>query len=144
MMSWLKQKLNMVTIGRTKLIIELACNHTHFTWDERLVMQNHYNGINRYRNTSSPTLLGKFLSKHEQTIRRKLKRGLVEHLNSDLTKVKHYSADYAQNNADGKHAAKGPMIKLGSDWSLAQASAELIKKKSYSPYAVIQYYEKYG
>ena len=144
MMSWLKQKHNRVTMGRTKLIIEPACNHTHFTWEERLLLQNHYNGINRYRKTTSPTLLGKLLSKHEQTIRRELKRGMVEHLNSDLTKVKHYSADYAQSDAEAKHSAKGPLIKLGSDWSLAQASAELIKKKRYSPYAVIQYFEKYG
>lgn len=131
-------------MGRKKLIIETTCKHTHFTWEERLLLQYHYNGTNRYAKITSPTLLGKLFSKHEQTIRRELKRGTVEHLDSQLRIVKCYNAEYAQNDATFRHSAKGPSLKLGKDWFLAEACSKLIKEKKYSPYAVIQHFEKNG
>ena len=55
------------------------------------------------------------LSKSERTIRRELKRRLVEHTARDLSKITVYNAEYAQNDANSKNSAKGPPIKLGRD-----------------------------
>jgi len=130
------------SMGRTKLIIETECKHTHFTWEERLVLQYHYNGTNKLKKITSPTLLGTLLSKHSKTIKRELKRGIVEHMKSDLTTIFEYNADYAQNDAISKNNAKGPSIKLGSDWTLVNSISKLIKEDKYSPYAILQHYKK--
>ncbi|NCC64920.1 MAG: hypothetical protein EOM15_09725 [Spirochaetia bacterium] len=66
-------------MGRKKLTIKSVCKHTHFTWGERLTLQYHYTGTNKYQKILSPTLLGRLLSKNERTIRRELKRGMVQH-----------------------------------------------------------------
>ena len=129
-------------MGRSKLIIKTGCKHTHFTWEERLLLQYHYNGTNRYKKNTSPTLLGTLLSKSERTIRREIKRGLVEHTTSELLKIIVYNAEYAQNDADSKNSAKGPEIKLGKDWNLVGKISKLIKEDKYSPYAVLQHFER--
>jgi transposase, IS30 family len=144
MMSLLKQNYNKVAMGRKKLIIDTTCKHTHFTWEERLLLQYHHNGTNRYKKITSPTLLGRLLSKHEQTIRRELKRGMVEHLDSNLCLIMRYNAEYAQTDANAKSSVKGPLDKLGNDWVLAFACKELIKDKNYSPYAVIEHFTAHG
>ena len=120
-------------MGRSKLNIKTKCKHTHFTWEDRLLLQYHHNGTNRYEKIISPTLLGTLLSKSARTIRRELKRGMVEHTASDLTKIIEYNAEYAQNNADSKNSAKGPSIKLGKDWDLVEGVSKLIKEEKYNP-----------
>ena len=129
-------------MGRSKLIIKTKCKHTHFVWGERLLLQYHYNGTNGYEKITSPTLLGTLLSKSERTIRREIKRGLVEHTTSELIKIMVYNADYAQNDADSKNSAKGPEIKLGKDWDLVEEISKLIKEDKYSPYAVIEHFKR--
>ena len=66
-------KVNEGTMGRKKLSIEPVCKHTHFTWGERLTLQYHYAGTNKYQKIRSPTLLGYVFDKSERTIRRELK-----------------------------------------------------------------------
>lgn len=129
-------------MGRSKLIIKTGCKHTHFTWEERLLLEYHYNGTNRYKKITSPTLLGTLLSKSERTIRREINRGNVEHTTSELLKIIEYNAEYAQNDADSKNSAKGPTIKLGKDWNLVNEISKLIKEDKYSPYAVLQHFER--
>ncbi|MCF7939657.1 MAG: hypothetical protein K9L68_13755 [Spirochaetales bacterium] len=136
------QNYKEVPMGRSKLIIQTGCKHTHFTWGERLLLQYHYNGTNRYTKNTSPTLLGTLLSKNEKTIRREIKRGLVEHTTSELLKINEYNAEYAQNDAESKNSAKGPVIKLGKDWNLVHQISKLIRDEKYSPYAVIQHFER--
>ena len=130
------------SMGRLKLIMKTKCKHTHFVWGERLLLQYHYNGTNSYEKITSPTLLGTLLSKSERTIRREIKRGLVEHLTSELIKIMVYSAEYAQNDADLKSSVKGSEIKLGKDWALVKGISKLIKKDHYSPYAVLQHFNR--
>lgn len=137
-----KKNYREVSMGRSKLIIKTRCKYTHFTWGERLLLENHHNGKNRYEKITSPTLLGTLLGKSERTIRREIKRGLVEHTASDLSKIMIYNAEYAQNDAISNNSAKGPAIKLGSDWDLANEISKLIKKDTYSPYAIIQQFER--
>jgi IS30 family transposase len=62
-------------------------------------------------------VLGTILGKNESTIRRELKRGMVEHTKSDLSKAWEYNAEHADLDAKQKGTAKGPQLKLGRDWA---------------------------
>ena len=61
-----------------------------------------------------------------------------------LRRVLEYNAEYAQNDAERQHSAKGPAIKLGADWKLVEGVKKLIKEHHYSPYAIIQHFEHNG
>jgi len=139
-----KQNYREIPMGRSKLIIETGCKHTHFTWGERLLLQYYYSGSNGYKKITSPTGLSTLLSKSERTIRREIKRGMVEHTTSELLQIVTYNAEFAQHDAYSRNSAKGPQIKLGKDWPLVEKVSELIKKAKYSPYAIIQHFEKTG
>ncbi len=132
-------------MGRTKLIIENKNRYRHFSWEQRLELQYYYTGTNKYPKITSPTLLGKLFGKHEHTIRREIKRGMVKH---DLSEIPfqrwEYNAEHAQIDAQSNYSAKGPAIKLGSDWKLVDRIAYLIKECHYSPYAVIMHFNKQG
>jgi IS30 family transposase len=58
--------------------------------------------------------------------------------------ITEYNADYAQNDADSRNSAKGPSIKLGRDWALVNGISKLIKEEQYSPYAVLQHFQRDG
>jgi len=132
-------------MGRKKLSIESVCRNKHFTWGERLALQYHHGGTNNYQKIRSPTLLGRLLGKSERTIRRELKRGMVLHeLGAEPFERWEYNAEYAQNDADRKSGGKGPAIKLGRDWALVQGVCELVRKRRYSPYAIIQHFQSNG
>jgi len=132
-------------MGRRKLSIEPVCKHTHFTWGERLTLQYHATGTNKYQKITSPTLLGRLLGKHERTIRRELKRGMVLHELGDVPFEQwDYNADYAQNDAERRSGGKGPDLKLGKDWALVAQVSRLVKACHYSPYAIIQHFQTTG
>lgn len=132
-------------MGRKKLTIEPVCKHTHFTWGERLTLQYYYTGTNKYQKIRSPTLLGRVLGKHERTIRREIKRGMVLHELGDVPFEKwDYNAEYAQNDAERKSGGKGPDLKLGKDWAFVRQVSRLIKERHYSPYAIIQHFHTTG
>jgi len=112
------------TMGRKKLTMESVCKHTHFTGGERLTLQYHPTGTNRYQKITSPTLLGQVLGKNERTIRRELKRDMVLHeLGDESFERWGYNADYAQNDAGRLSGGKGPDLKLGKDWSMVAADS---------------------
>ena len=79
-----------------------------------------------------------------RTVRRELKEGEVELLNSDLTIRKEYSADKGQQKHDYKATAKGPMLKIGNDYKLVNEIERLIIKEKMSPYAAAQYIKNSG
>ncbi len=140
-----EHKDNEGPMGRNKLTIEPVCKHTHFTWGERLTLQYYYTGTNKYQKIRSPKLLGLVLGKHERTIRREIKRGMVlGELGHEPFERWEYKAEYAQNDADRKNRGKGPDIKLGRDWALVYRVGDLIGDRRYSPYAVIQYFTANG
>ncbi|MCX7028457.1 MAG: IS30 family transposase [Spirochaetes bacterium] len=132
-------------MGRKKLSIQSVCKHTHFTWGERLALQYHYLGASKYQKITSSTLLGTLLGKHERTIRRELKRGMVLHeLGDEPFERWEYNADHAQNDADRKSEGKGPEVKLGRDWALVGQVSEFVRERHYSPYAIIQHFQTKG
>lgn len=90
-------KNNEDSMGRKKLGIEGHAHHSHFTWDERIQMHYYYTGRNGYEKIRSPLLLGRLLGKHEPTIRRELKRGMVVHeWDNPPFERKEYNAEYAR------------------------------------------------
>ncbi len=85
------------------------------------------------------------MNKHPRTIAREIKRGQIEHFfDEGFQKRTVYSADYAETIARSKDSGKGPQLKLGYDFALAEIVGELISKKKYSPYAVLASFENEG
>jgi hypothetical protein len=66
------------TMGRKKLTTEHKPRRTHFTWDERLMLQYYWAGKNRYPKIRSAVQLGRIFGKHESTIRRELKGTVIK------------------------------------------------------------------
>lgn len=77
------------------------------------------------------------IGRSERTIRREIKRGTIELLNSDLTKRKEYCADVAQRKYIENRKNKGADLKIGNDHKLAKYIEEKIIEEKYSPDAVI-------
>ena len=66
-----------------------------------------------------PTDIAKELGVHHTTIYRELKRCTYEHLNSDYTTETRYNPEGAQARYEANLRAKGPELKLGNDYELA-------------------------
>lgn len=73
-----------------------------------------------------------------RTVRRELKLGSVELLNSDYTTRVEYSADIAQQRHDYNATAKGQGLKISNDYDLVAYIEYLIIEEKYSPYAAAQ------
>ena len=71
--------------------------------------------------------LSEILNKSRRTIQREIKRGLVEHVKTDLTLETEYNADFAQLNADYEKTAKGAPLKIINVFILADKITDLIK-----------------
>ena len=77
-----------------------------------------------------------------RTVRRELKKGMVELLNSDLTIRMEYSADVGQQKHDYAGTAKGPKLKIGKDYELVAFIEAEIRDHKKSPYAVAEEIKK--
>jgi len=84
------------------------------------------------------------LGVHISTIYRELKRGEYEHLNTDYTKEKRYSADLAEQRYQESLRAKGADLKIGSDRVYAEYIEYKIREEKYSPAAVLGEIEAQG
>lgn len=84
-----------------------------------------------------PVDIAKELGVHYTTIYREMKRSTYEHTNSDLTTEIRYNPDGAQRAYEAHLKAKGPDLKLGSDYELASYLIEKIRDEKYSPEAAI-------
>lgn len=73
----------------------------------------------------------------ERNIRREIKLGKVELLNSDYTTRVEYSADVAQQKHDYKASAKGPALKIGKNHKLIKYIEDKIIKEKFSPLAAL-------
>ena len=116
----------------------------HFTQDERLMLEYLWCGKGGLKKMRRVCELAVLFGKHRRSVERELMRGMVEHLTSELEKVMEYNADYAQQDADYRKTGKGPAMKIGSDRVLCAAIALLVTEVKYSPYAVVEEYERSG
>lgn len=83
------------------------------------------------------TDIAKELGVHHTTIYRELKRSTYEHLNSDYTTETRYNPEGAQARYEANLRAKGPDLKIGNDYELADYLIVKIRDEKYSPEAAI-------
>ena len=81
--------------------------------------------------------IAKEIGVHYTTVYRELKRCTYEHLNSDYTTEIRYNPDGAQARYEANLRAKGPELKIGNDYELADYLIGKIRDEKYSPEAAI-------
>ncbi|MBE6349666.1 MAG: helix-turn-helix domain-containing protein, partial [Spirochaetaceae bacterium] len=81
-------------------ITEKKKKSIHFTYEDRLILEYYLQGKNHFPKITNTQKLAEILHKSRRTIQREIKRGLVEHIKSDLTTTIEYNADYAQQGAE--------------------------------------------
>lgn len=111
---------------------------THFSYEERLVLEFYLKGSNRFPRITNTAELAAVFNKSRRSIQREINRGMIEHETSSAKTKLEYNADYAQGKALFEMTAKGAPLKLGNDTVLAEKIRNLIINEKYSPYAVIQ------
>jgi IS30 family transposase len=76
----------------------------YLNWNERILIEGFLKA------GMSESNIAKELERDRRTINREVERGLVEHLNSDLTTTVAYNADRAQDVQNLNASAKGPTV----------------------------------
>ena len=84
-----------------------------------------------------PTEIAKEIGVHYTTVYREMKRATYEHLNSAPTTEIRYNPDEADRLYREHLKAKGPDLKLGNDYELADYLVEKIRDEKYSPEAAV-------
>ncbi|MDD3347523.1 MAG: IS30 family transposase [Oscillibacter sp.] len=74
---------------------------------------------------------------HRNTIYNEIKRGQTVQRTSDLIDREVYCADTAERKYRINLSAKGPALKIGADWRLADHIEQRIVEQGYSPAAVL-------
>jgi IS30 family transposase len=82
------------------------------------------------------------LGRHRRTIEREIKRGLVKHVDSQLREKMVYSSDRGQDVHDLNATAKGPELKLGTNYQLVEFVRSRIVDHKDSPDVVAFRMEK--
>ena len=112
--------------------------YKHLNYTERTMIERWYNVEKK------PCLeISKLLNKSIRTIQREINRGKVRNLTSELIEIYVYSADVAQQKYDYHIHSKGPEIKLGADYKLAEYIEKGIKEEKKSPEILINDITKY-
>ena len=120
---------------------QLHCNTEsrkgkHITYEERIKIE----ALSKAGLKSEE--IAKYIGCSGRTIRRELKKGQTELLNSDLTTRAEYSADIGQQKYDYAGTAKGPVLKIGNDYKLVEYIENLIIEEKMSPYAAAEELKK--
>ena len=102
----------------------------YLNWNERILIE----GLLKAGMSESD--IAKQLQRDRRTINREVKRGRVEHLNSDLTTSVAYSADRAQDVHELNVSAKGPAVKLKTHRAAVEFIRYHIAVKRWSPEVV--------
>ena len=100
----------------------------HLNFVEKTQIERWYN-IEKKRCSE----IAKLLNKSVRTIQREIKRGLVENLTTELEIIYVYSADVSEQKYRYNMTAKGPNIKIDTDYKLAKYIENGIKKERKSP-----------
>lgn len=119
-------------------ITEKQKKFTHFSYEERLVLEFYLKGTNRFPRITNTAELAAVFHKSRRSIQREVNRGMIEHETSSSKTKFEYNADYAHSKAVFEMTAKGAPLKLRNDMVLAEKICNLIINEKYSPYAVIQ------
>ena len=82
-----------------------------FGYNERLFLEGYLSGRRGFEKITKRKRLAEIFGCDRKTIYNEIKRGLVEHLRSDLSIVTEYNADFAQKKADYENTARGEGFK---------------------------------
>lgn len=88
--------------------------------------------------------IGRQIGCSGRTIRRELKKGMVELLNTDLSKRIEYSADIGEQKHKYAGTGKGPGLKIGREYKLVSEIERLIIVEKMSPYAASETIKRSG
>lgn len=113
--------------------------YSHLNYNERTQIERWYNKDKR-----SCSEIADLLDKSKRTIQREINRGLVDNLTTELKFIKVYSADVAQRKYDYYIHSKGPELKIGNDYKLAEYIENGIKNDKKSPEILIEDIDKYS
>lgn len=113
--------------------------YSHINYTERTQIERWWNIEHK-----SKKEIAKLLNKAERTIRREIKRGLVDNLTSEWEVIYVYSADISQNKYEYNKTGKGPQLKLGNDYKLKEYIEKGIKKDKKSPEILVAQIKEYG
>ena len=113
--------------------------YKHLNYTERTQIERWYNIDHK-----SCAEIAKLLNKSIRTIQREINRGKVKNLTSELIEIYVYSADVAQQRYDYYIHSKGPALKLGADYELAEYIEKGIKEEKKSPEILINDIIKYN
>ncbi len=113
--------------------------YTHINYTERTQIERWWNIEHK-----SKTEIAHLLNKSERTIRREIKRGLVDNLTKEWKIIYVYSADVAQSKYEYNKTGKGPQIKLGNDYELKEYIEKGIKRERKSPEILLAQIKEYG
>jgi len=86
----------------------------HLTREERILIER------MSRGGYPPRRIAAALDRHSRTIERELVRGRVKHLDSELRRIYVYSSDRGQDVHDLNATARGPDLKLGRNYRMAE------------------------
>lgn len=103
----------------------------HLTWNDRLK-------IEAFLKCGKPVKeIADEIGVHRNTIYNEIKRGRYTHKNSDWTEEERYSPEIAHAAYKEHLAAKGPGLKIGKDYRLAEYIERRIVEDGFSPAAVL-------
>jgi IS30 family transposase len=128
-------------MGEEDYIIKTQKKGSHWTTDERKFLDRFWNwpaGKDGRVGIKDTRKLADLFGKCEKTIKRELERGRYTRQNGDLIIREVYGWYPAQKKADAEKANHGPAEKIGRDHALSRAISDKIKKKRWSPYAIIE------
>lgn len=113
--------------------------YKHINYVERTQIERWYNIEKR-----SKKEIAQLLNKSERTMRREFNRGKILVKDKLWRDKEIYSADTAQRKYDYNIKAKGPELKIGSDYELAKYIENGIKKERKSPEILIAEIKRKG
>lgn len=103
----------------------------HLTWNDRLKIEAFL------KCGKSVQEIADEIGVHRNTIYNEIKRGRYTHKNSDWTEEERYSPEIAHAAYKEHLAAKGPGLKIGKDYRLAEYIERRIVEDGFSPAAVL-------
>lgn len=102
----------------------------HLNWNERILIEGFL------KSKMKRLWIAEELGRDRRTIAREIERGMVDHINSDLTVTSVYNADRAQDVHELNATAKGPKVKLKTNSTAVEFIRCYIGIKKWSPEAI--------
>ena len=93
-----------------------------FDNNKRMILEGYLLGKTGFPKITNRTQLAEIFKCDRKTIYNEIKRGTVEHLQSDLSTIFEYNAEYAQNIANERNANRGMIPKIMLDTAIPGVS----------------------